>query len=310
MRNQDILSAEAQLRIAELSSIPLVVREPTANPFVAFKQTLSELVSRRYLLKLLVKREITARYKDSALGFVWATIKPLTQLMIYYLVIGSFLGAARSLENFGVFIFAGLTIYGLFADSVTLMTQSIVNNDGLIKKIYLPREIFPLSTLGSTLFNFGIQFVILLIASLVAGTITWGPQLLYIPFSTLLVLIWATGLGLMLSAWNVQLRDIGFMSEVILMLLMWFSPIVYSWTFVRDTLSGSQYAWAYDLYMASPITIAVLGYQEAFWATGSNGETPPHLVIKTVIATLVGLVFLFLGQRVFSKHQANFAQEL
>ena len=62
--------------------------------------------------------------------------------------------------------------------------------------------------------------------------------------------------------------------------------------------------------MDSPITIAVLGYQEAFWAHGSNGETPPDLALKTLIATLVGLVFLFLGQRVFARHQANFAQEL
>ncbi len=310
MTTERNLSVEAQERIAALSTVPLTVREPTKNPFVAFNNITKELFARRYLLKLLVKRELTARYKDSALGFVWALVKPLTQLLIYYLVIGKFLGAARSIDNFGVFIFAGLTVYGLFSDAVGQMTESIVNNDGLIKKIYLPREIFPISTLGSSLFNFGIQFGILTVAAFVAHTITWGPQLLYILFSTLLIIIWATGLGLMLSAWNVQLRDIGFMTEVILMLLMWFSPIVYSWTFVRDVLTGSAYQWLFQLYMDSPITIAVLGYQEAFWAHGSNGETPPDLALKTLIATLVGLVFLFLGQRVFARHQANFAQEL
>lgn len=304
------LTPEAQLRIQGLSAVPLTVREPSTNPFTSFAGSVKELFSRRYLLKLLVKRELAARYKDSALGFVWATIKPLTQLFIYYLVIGKFLGAARSIDNFGVFIFAGLTIYGLFQDSVKQMTESIVNNDGLIKKIYLPREIFPISTLGSSLFNFGIQFVILFVAALVAGTMAWGSALLYIPISALLVLVWATGLGLMLSAWNVQLRDVGFMTEVILMLVMWFSPIVYSWTFVRDTLVGSGYDWAYQLYMANPVTIAVLGYQQAFWAAGSNGELPPDLPMKTAVAMLVGLLFLFLGQRVFSKHQANFAQEL
>lgn len=310
MTSNEKLSSAAKQRIEMLEAVPLTVREPASNPFTASKNIVVELFSHRYLLKLLVKRELTARYKDSALGFVWALVKPLTQLLIYYLVIGKFLGAARSIDNFGVFIFAGLTIYGLFSDSVSQMTESIVNNDGLIKKIYLPREIFPISTLGSSLFNFGIQFGILLLASLVARTIFGGPQLLYIVFSTLLILIWATGLGLMLAAWNVQLRDIGFMTEVILMLLMWFSPIVYSWTFVRDVVAGGAYSWAYELYMSSPITIAVLGYQEAFWAHGSNGQSPPDLALKTLIATLVGLVFLFLGQRVFARHQANFAQEL
>lgn len=310
MATEDNLTPEAQQRLAQLSSTPLSTHKTESNPLVGFAQSVKELFSRRYVLKLLVKRELAVRYKESTLGFVWALVKPLTQLLIYYLVIGKFLGAARSLDNFGIFVFTGLTLYGLFSDTVKQMTDSIVNNDGLIKKTYLPREIFPIATLGSTLFNFGIQFMILLVAALLSGTMAWGPELFYIPVSTVLILLWATGLGLMMSAWNVQLRDIGFMSEVLLMLLMWFSPIVYSWTFVRDTLVGTSYQWLYDIYMANPLTIAVLGYQEAFWAPGSGGETPPHLALSTAIAFAAGIVLLVLGQRVFAKHQANFAQEL
>lgn len=310
MATENGLTPQARYRMDKLAQVPLTTRQPDRNPLSGFFRSTKELFERRYLLKLLVKRELEVRYKDSALGFVWALIKPLTQLLIYYLVIGKFLGAARSLENFGVFIFAGLTLYGLFADTVKQMTDSIVQNDGLIKKIYLPREIFPIAVLGSTLFNFAIQFSILLVAALLAHTMVWGAVLWYIPVSTLLIVVWATALGLALSAWNVQLRDIGFMSDVVLMLLMWFSPIVYSWTFVRDTLVESGLTWAYNIYMSNPLTIAVLGFQQAFWVPGSNGETPPDLPLKTAVAMLVGLLFLFLAQRVFARHQANFAQEL
>lgn len=304
------LGPEAQNRLDRLAQVPMVTREPSSDPLQAFRNSVREILDNRYLVKLLAQREVTARYKDSALGFLWSAIRPLTQLLIYWLVMGQFLGAARSLENFALFIFSGLTIYGLFSDTISLMTGSIVNNQGMIKKVYLPREVFPLATLGSALFNFATQLGILVIASLAVRTVNFGWGLLYAPAAILLVLIYTVALGLMLAAWNVYLRDVYFVVEVVLMLLMWFSPIVYSWTFVRDVLAPTSHAWLMQIYLASPVTLGVLGFQEAFWAAGSNGTVPDLLWLRMLVCAVVGLGFLFLGQRVFAKLQANFAQEL
>ena len=304
------LGAEAQRRLAKLSKLPLVTREPSSNPFKAFARAVRELSEHRYLLKLLVKRELVSRYKDSTLGFLWSAIRPLTQLLIYWVVMGKFLGAARNLENFAVFIFAGLTIYGLLSETLTMMANSITGNAGLIKKVYLPREIFPLATIGSSGFNFLIQLGILLVAALISQTLTFGWHLLYAPAAVVLVLLYAIGIGLMLAAWNASMRDVQYFTEVVLMLLMWASPIVYSWTFVRDVLVNTSAPWLLEVYLASPVTLGVLGFQQAFWAEGSNGVVPDMLWLRMLISALVGCVVLFWGQRVFAKRQANFAQEL
>ncbi|WP_255371603.1 ABC transporter permease [Cellulosimicrobium sp. CUA-896] len=126
-------------------------------------------MAQRELLDMLVRRELKARYKDSTLGFVWSLGRPLAMLLIYYVALGQFLGAARSIPQFAVFIYAGLTAWNLFSESLTAGTGSVVANSGLVKKVYLPREVFPLSSIGSALFNFSIQLVILLAATVLVG---------------------------------------------------------------------------------------------------------------------------------------------
>lgn len=306
----DQADAQAQTRYERLSKVPLVSYRRRENAAGGFFAALRAVFARRELLGQLVRRELVGRYKDSALGLVWSLARPLAQLFIYYLVIGEFLGAARGINNFAIFIFCGLTLYGLFSETLTGMTSSVVANAGLIKKVYLPREIFPLAAVGASLFNFGIQFVILLVAALALGTVAFGTNLLFAVGALLVILIWVMGLGLALGAANVFMRDIQFVVEIVTMLLMWFSPIVYSWTFVASTFSEAGMPWLTKLYLANPITIAVIGFQEAFWAIPSGGELLPHLWLRMLIAGLVGLVVLWLGQRYFAKRQANFAQEL
>ncbi|GAA2242247.1 ABC transporter permease [Herbiconiux moechotypicola] len=265
-----------------------------------------EIWEQRRLLGLLTRRELKSRYKDSAGGFLWSLARPLTQLFIYYLVIGEFLSAARNIENFAIYIFAGLTVYTLFSEIVGAGTGSIIANAGLVKKVYLPREIFPLAAVGSALFNFVIQLAILIIASLVLGTLSFGPQLLFGVGALMLILVWATAIGLLLSALNVYLRDIQYLVEVVLLLLMWGSPILYSWQMVADRVP----AWLLEIYVNNPITLAVLGFQEAFWSEASNGVPLPHLALRMGIALAIGIVAFLGAQRVFSRLQGDFAQEL
>jgi ABC-2 type transport system permease protein len=267
---------------------------------------LGDIWKHRELLGLLTRRELKARYKDSTLGFFWSLVKPLTQLLIYAVVVGEFLGAARNVENFAIYLFAGLTIYLLFSEVVAGATSSIIANSGLVKKVYLPREIFPLSAVGSAIFNFLIQFVVLLIAAAVFGTLTFGPHLLYGLGGIAVALIYATAIGILLSALNVYLRDVQYLVEVVLMLFMWGTPILYHWSFATDRMPP----WLAEIYINNPVTLAVIGFQEAFWAPTSNAEPLSYLAVRLVIAAVIGLVLLFGAQRVFSRLQGNFAQEL
>lgn len=292
-------------RAARLAAMPWEDAGTPGSSLGGSASQLADIWRHRELLGLLTKRELKARYKDSALGFFWSLVKPLTQLLIYAVVVGQFLGAAKNIDNFAIYLFAGLTAYILFSEVVGGATSSIIANSGLVKKVYLPREIFPLSAVGSAIFNFLIQMVILLIAAALFGTLHFGPQLLYGVGGFLVILIYATALGLLLAALNVYLRDIQYLVEVLLMLFMWGSPILYHWSFALAHMP----AWLGEIYINNPITLGVIGFQEAFWATG-DAQLLPMLALRLTVATVIGIVLLFGAQRVFAKLQGNFAQEL
>lgn len=268
--------------------------------------SLREIFRHRELLSLLVRRDLKSRYKDSVLGFVWTLVRPLTQLLIYAIVIGQVLGAARNIPDFAIYVFTGLTAYSLFSDIISGTTASIVGNSGLIKKIYLPREIFPLASVGSAIFNFLIQFVILLAATIVIGKPPLHAETWYLIPSVLLLLVFGTAFGLLLSAINVYLRDVQYLVEVVLLLLLWASPIVYAWSMVRDRVGHSLLL---EIYTNNPVTLAVLGFQKAMWVGGQGvAEYPDFLLLRMGIAFVIGIILLLGFQRVFSRLQGNFAQ--
>lgn len=271
--------------------------------------SLVEIVRHREMLGLLVRRDIRSRYKDSALGLVWSLVRPLVQLLIYYIVIGKFLQAERGIPDFAIYIFAGLTAYGLFAEIISNGTSSILGNAGIVKKVWLPREVFPLATVGSALFNFGMQLTILIGATIVIGRFPWTIEIAYLVPGLLVLLTWGLALALLLSAINVYLRDIGYLVEVLTLLLMWASPIVYSWEMVRGIVGQGLIL---EIYTNNPITLGVLAFQRAFWVAGaeSGAAFPADLELRLVIAISLGTIAIFLAQRVFARLQGNFAQEL
>ncbi|TFC33350.1 MULTISPECIES: ABC transporter permease [unclassified Cryobacterium] len=294
-------------RFRRLASVPLDTIGSRSRPLAGAWTSIREIGGQKEMLGLLVRRDLKARYKDSALGFLWSLIKPLTQLVIYYVVVGKFLGAARGIPDFAIYIFTGLTAYTLFSEIVASATASIIGNAGLIKKIYLPREIFPLASVGSASFNFLIQLSILIMATIIVGSNPLGWDLLYFFPSVMVLLVYATALGLLLSALNVYLRDVQYLVEVGMMVLMWASPIVYTWAMVRDILGNGILL---NIYTGNPITLSVLGFQQAFWTAGEGMPFPDDLLLRLAVTFVVGLVLLFISQRVFSRLQGNFAQEL
>jgi ABC-2 type transport system permease protein len=295
-------------RAIRLAAEPLREAGPRPGFASGTLSSLRDIAAHSELMGFLVRRELKSRYKDSALGFVWSLIRPLAMLLIYYIALGKFLGAARAIPDFAIFIYTGLTAWTLFNEIVTIGTASIVANSGLIKKVYLPREVFPLSVVGSAVFNFLIQLGILVAATVAVGRFPTGTRWLYFPLSLAVLLVFATALALLLSAVNVYLRDVGYLVEVALMILFWASPIVYSWAQVHKTLK--KYVTLEQLYLANPVTLVVMGFQKTFWVAGTNHPMPDNIGERLGIALAIGILLLWLCQRTFARLQANFAQEL
>lgn len=305
--------AERLARLSELSfetiGTPSGSRRKSLHK--SFGSTVREIATDRGMLFLLVRRDIKSRYKDSALGLIWTLVRPLTQLAIYFVVVGKFLGAERGIPDFAIYIFTGLTAYGLFSEIVSGGTASILNNAGLVKKVYVPREMFPLAATGTALFNFLIQSIVLLAVLLISGSFRINWNLLYLIPAIITLVGFGLAFALLFSAWFVYLRDIGYFVEIAVMVLMWASPILYSWGMVRDVLAGANLSWLLDLYTANPVTLAVLGFQEAIWGTSERGlPAPEHLMFSLCVSAFLSLLFVIGAQRVFTRLQGNFAQEL
>ncbi|GEL45199.1 ABC transporter permease [Cellulomonas hominis] len=301
------MSTTSTERFAELEQEPMRLAGPRPGFFRGTLSSIREIADHRELLGLLVRRELKAKYKDSVLGFFWSLMRPLAMLLVYYIALGKFLEAERQIPSFAIFVFTGLTAWGLFSEIITTGTASVVANSGLVKKVYLPREIFPLSVVGSSLVNFVIQLGILTVATVVAGEFPTGSRWLYLPLSLAVLLVYATASALVLAAANVYLRDVQYLVEIAIMVMMWASPIVYSWALVEGRIGGTILG---DLYLANPITLVVIGFQRTFWVAGSTQTELPHLAGMLGIALAVGLLLLWIAQRLFGRLQSNFAQEL
>jgi ABC-2 type transport system permease protein len=298
-------------RAQRIASLPLVTVGRPAGFFRGTARSIHDIAQHHELIGLLVRRELKSRYKDSALGLLWSLVRPLAQLLIYYFAIGGVLGLARQIPSFAVFVFVGLTVWTLFVEIVSKCTTSIISNAGLIKKVNLPREVFPLSSAGSAFFSFAIQLLILLIATVVIGEFPLTPDVLYAVGAVILITVFSVALGLFLSAVTVYLRDIEHLVEVAIVVLFWASPIVYSYTFVNNVLAHTPLE---EVYLANPITLAVLGMQKGLWIAGSAQQHvtnwPPDLAVRMLVATLVSVALLWVSQRIFTRLQGNFAQEL
>lgn len=291
-----------------------------AEPFVALSGgsglrgtwgSLRAVLGHRQLLGLLVRRDIKARYKDSFLGLLWTLINPIVQLTIYYVVMGLILQAARGIDDFAIYVFSGLTIYGLFSETLTTATGSIVANAGLVKKVYVPREVFPLAAVGSALFTFVVQVLVLTVACFILAAPPWGLDLLYFLPSVLIIIVYGTALGLLLSSINVYLRDVQYLTQVLLMVAMWASPIVYGWPMVADVIERAHLpGWLLEVYTNNPLTLAVLGFHRVFWTGGTAADYPADLGLRMGVAIVVGFILMWVCQRTFSRLQGNFAQEL
>lgn len=303
-------------RSVAVSDLPLE-RVNARQPFFGgFLKTAREVWSCRELLGQLIRKELKVKYKDSVLGFFWTLLRPLMFLLVYSVAIGVFLGSGRVIPEFGVYLFSGLVAWTLFTDIIGGCTGCIVGNGGLVKKVYFPRELFPLSVVGAALVNFLLQLAVLLAAYVVTWHWPAPKNLGLVPLALVALLLFATALGLILGAFNVYLRDMTYLVEVGLLLWFWMTPIVYDWTKVHTQLVVEHPLTSiFRIYLANPMANVVLAFQRALWPGGLTEKGAPfyysgnlYLRLSVVIVVCCGL--LWLAQRIFARAQGNFAQEL
>ncbi|WP_104042334.1 ABC transporter permease [Arthrobacter sp. ZGTC412] len=273
---------------------------------------LLDIYGDRFLLKLLVRKEIKIRYRGSVLGLMWSYVKPLMQFLIYFIALGVFLNLEQGTPNYAIYLFSGIVLVNFFTESLSNATRSIVDNRDLIRKIYLPRELFPAATVWVSAAHFLPQLLVLVGACLVVG---WTPSVLQLAAAVLIffmMAVLATGLGLMFGAVNVYFRDSENIVDMIVMVVTWASPVLYVWTMVERVM-GPWY-WVYQL---NPITTAVEVFHWTFWEPTLKADQvvsdtmPPDLLgFWLPLSLLISLAILFLGQLMFRRLSVHFAQEL
>jgi ABC-2 type transport system permease protein len=270
---------------------------------------LVDVFRRRYLVKLLVRKELRVRYRGSVLGLLWSYVKPAVQFLVFYFAVGVFLKMNDSVENFSVYLFSGIVAVNFFSEAFGNATRSIVGNAALVKKIYLPRELFPVSSLWVAMVHFLPQLLVLLVGATIVG---WRPtpmQLAGAVLGMVIIMVFALGLGLLFGAVNVLFRDAENIVDLILMVVTWLSPVLYQWTNVTDAL-GDGLAWR--IYQANPMTAAVNLFHWGFWfgTTDGTAPLPPNLLIMGLVSLGISVAFLVVGQIVFRRLDGRFAQEL
>ena len=265
-----------------------------------------------YLLRLLVRTGVTTRYRNSVLGWTWSYVRPAAQFLVFFVVLGVFLQLNHGIDNYAIYLFSGIVVINLFSEGFKNATTSIVANAPLVRKVYLPRQLFAVSAVIVAFIHFLPQVALLLIVCIIYGWIVSISILhvLAILGGMALIVIFALGLGLLFGAVNVRYRDAENIVELLLLLATWASPVLYSWTMVRDAFSDAP--WLVELYMLNPITQAVELFHYGFWypISGPAQPLPPDLAINTLWTFLIATAVLLVGQSVFRRLEGRFAQDL
>ncbi|MCE0523893.1 MAG: ABC transporter permease [Methylacidiphilales bacterium] len=235
-----------------------------------------DFVRYRDLLLLLVWREVSVRYKQTVVGIFWVVLQPMLSALIFAIVFGLFVHLPSEGLPYLVFAYSGTMIWGLFAQGIDRASGSIVADEQLIKKVYFPRWIIPMASVGSTLVDFAICTLLLLVILLLYSVpLTW--HLVFFLPATLLVLVQATALGLATAALNAKYRDFRLLATFGLQILQFLSPVFYSFQIVRPGLLGFMYLNP----MAGPIELFRLS------VTGSSRFFMPGFVTSTAVEMII-----------------------
>jgi lipopolysaccharide transport system permease protein len=256
------------------------------------KLNLRDLWIYRELVYFLTWRDLKVRYKQTALGAAWAILQPLITMVVFSIFFGGLLKVSSEGIPYPVFSYTALLPWGIFSKSLTDAGRSLVMNRSMITKIYFPRLVIPLSSVLSSVVDFAIAFVVLL--GLIYYYNNFGdyqfvitPAVLTLPLFLLLALVTALGVGLWLSALNVNYRDVGYVLPFLTQIWFYITPIVYPSSTVPE-----QYQLLYSL---NPMVGVVEGFR---WALlGVQTAPGPMVAVSSIVAVLMLVSGLFYFRR-------------
>ncbi len=251
------------------------------------------LYNYRELIKTSVKKDIGGKYKHSFLGVLWSFINPLLQIAVYAIIFPLIM--RNNIPNYTVFMVCGLIPWNYFSTVINRASFTMIENGNIIKKVYFPREILPLSLVTSETINFLISTIII-----IGFTLSFGmgltPYILLYPVILVVQYILLLGISLIVSSITVYFRDLQHFIGVILQLFFYATPIVYA----VDTIP-ENFRWILQI---NPMTYIIEGFRDIFY-----NQTMPDMNSLGIIL-LIGIVICILGYMLFNKLQKRFAEEL
>jgi ABC-2 type transport system permease protein len=248
----------------------------------------------RELIRNLVSKDLKLKYRGSVLGFLWSLVNPLSLIVVYGFVFNRML--RTDIPDFGYFLLVGILPWNFFAQSLAMSTVAVIENGNLIRKVWLPNEVFPVATV---LFNLA-QFILALLVLLPTALVYFGKPIAWSYLAVIPVLclhvIFTLGLCMVLSTATVFYRDVKHFTEILLMLLFWLTPVVYNRRVLSDALRLVVYS--------NPVSYFIAAYQDIFYL----GVIPDFDQI--IILVLLSGVSILIGQLVFTAYKSRFAEEI
>lgn len=284
-------STSKQLQLTNKTHNLQVMRLQPSKGWVPIR--FRELWQYRELLYFLTWRDIKVKYKQTILGASWAIIQPFMTMVVFSLFFGKLAKVDSDGLPYPVFSYAALVPWTFFSNGIHMSANSLVHSANMIKKIYFPRLVIPIATIIAGAVDFCLAFIVLLGMMLFYG-ITPTSNIIWLPFLLLLTFITSLGVGLWLSAMNVQFRDVRYTVQFIIQFWMFATPIAYSSSMIENDLLRT-------LYGINPMVGVVEGFRWALLGT----ETAPGPII--VVSTLVALLLLISGLFYFRRMEKTFA---
>ncbi len=257
-------------------------------------KTIKELYTYRQMIFSLVKRDLRGRYKGSALGFMWTFLNPLLQLVVYTLVFSVIM--KTEINKYYLFLFVAIVPWLFFSTCLTGGASCIWAQQDMVKKIYFPREVLPLSYVISQVINMLLTFIVIFIVIILSGTGFNFIAISYLPIIILVEFILALGTTMLMSALTVYFRDLEYILGIISMAWMYMTPIIYSIDQVPASIM--------PILNINPMTPIIVAYRDIlYFKQVPQLDTLAH-------ALLLGIIVLILGCFSFSKLKRHFAEEL
>jgi len=269
-----------------------------------FWAALRELVRCRELILNLTVRELKVRYKNSILGFVWALLNPLGMMLVFTFVF-TVLVPSGNIEKYPVFLLSGLLPWNFFSSGVMTSTSSVVANSNLVKKVYFPREVLPISSVLANLVNFLLALLVLF-ALLIVFRVRLSPYLWMLPIVILVQTCFILGIALVLSAVNVFYRDTLMVMDVVMLAWFFLTPVLYP----IEILPRSYQVFGITLdihrmmYILNPMASLIAAYRDLlYWGY----RTRLDFFLRTAVTAVAVLAF---GYWFFLRYSSRFAEEV